>query len=185
MNAIEAPTISSPNSSLADQLFKFMAPLPAVVRPVGDQTSSGNYGCWVLGIKNLSILTSSTTGQRDAVVVDRWLIDTIKEIKQYNCGTGDFFGLAEQKPSPIELQDAEYLAALFANTPAWQRPMFAIDAAGAPTFERRTTDFYLHLTIDRPGQLSWYALKDGEEDFGDDYQFDRRSLPQSLVNLGM
>ena len=75
---------------------------------------------------------------------------------------------------------AEMLAVFLSQADAGRRTVFAVDDLGRPTFSANKGGFYLHLTVDGPGKLTWFAEVDGVEHFHDNVLFDGRHLPQSL-----
>jgi hypothetical protein len=81
------------------------------------------------------------------------------------------------------LDDAEVLATLFAGSDPRRRPQLNILSDGRPSFATSTKDCYLHVTIDRPKRLTWYATVIGHEYFHEDVPFDGRRLPQELRQL--
>jgi ribulose-5-phosphate 4-epimerase/fuculose-1-phosphate aldolase len=51
------------------------------------------------------------------------------------------------------------------------------------TFATATDDFYIHLTVDEPKRLTWYAVVGGTEHFDEGVAFDGRRLPSGLAQL--
>jgi hypothetical protein len=86
-------------------------------------------------------------------------------------------------PTPECLDAAEYLTAFFASWPVARRPQLGIDAEGRPTFAAKVRDFYLHLTIDEPQKLTWYAVVEGNELFQEDVAFDGTQMPPDLAKF--
>jgi hypothetical protein len=81
------------------------------------------------------------------------------------------------------LDDAEMLAALFAGSDSRRRPQLNILPDGRPSFATSTMDCYLHVTVDEPKRITWYALIDGREYFHENIPFDGRRLPDELRRL--
>jgi hypothetical protein len=51
------------------------------------------------------------------------------------------------------------------------------------TFATATDDFYIHLTVDEPKRLAWYAVVGGTEHFDEGVAFNGRRLPSGLAQL--
>ncbi|GEM_PF-4591808 len=114
---------------------------------------------------------------------DPWLLETKQVIANHRDLPPGWDGLEAIAPSRECLDAAEALAQLISARPMSVRPRFAVDSKGCPSFASYTDHFYLHLTVDGPKRLSWYAVVDGEEFFEDDIAFDGVEMPQPLDEL--
>jgi hypothetical protein len=119
--------------------------------------------------------------QHLSVKMSPWLADAI-EIISVQRGRLSNATEAGQQAFGL-LDDAEMLAALFAGSDPRKRPQLNIMTDGRPSFATSTNDFYLHVMVDKPKRLTWYATVGGHEYFHDDVPFDGRRLPQELREL--
>jgi len=121
-----------------------------------------------------------------AVVIasaDPWFLNTWDKISHHVGLEDGWDGSGARAPSQDALDHAYALAVLLAAKPEGRRPVFAVDSEGKPGFASNNKNLYLHLTIDRPGVLSWLAIVEGVEHFGDDVGFDGVSLPPELDRI--
>lgn len=172
------------------QLSRYLVPPPGIACVVGDasvpRSILSRCAFQYASVQNKTHEnTDPRSSKRPIAVADAWLTETLARIQRFRNVEAGWDGTSAPKPNERGLDDAECLAALFATTPTGRRPEFSVDATGAPTFERRAGEFYLHLTIDGPGVLSWYGTNDGVENFGDDVHFDGAKLPTNLSALGI
>jgi hypothetical protein len=116
-------------------------------------------------------------------VVDPWLLATLDSIADHRDLHPGWDGMDAVAPSRECLDAAEALAGLFSGKPMTDRPQFAVDAEGKPSFATYSDRLYLHLTIDGPDRISWYAVADGDELFEDDVLFDGVELPAALERI--
>ena len=112
--------------------------------------------------------------QRANVRMSAWLADTMDVIAH---------GRNVHGASSKLLDDAERLAALMANSDPSKRPQLNILDDGRPSFATSTKDIYIHITIDQPGRLTWFATVKEEEYFGEDIPFDGRRIPPEMRGL--
>jgi hypothetical protein len=141
-------------------------------------------------IQKPSLETESTiafthNSQNESVVFSclrsPWLVATLSSISDFRGAEHGWDGIDAAAPGHPVLDTAEMLTAHFNGAPI--RPTFSVDALGRPTFSSTAENFYLHLTIDAPERLTWYAEVDGEEFFQDNVQFGGRKLPPDLANI--
>jgi hypothetical protein len=111
---------------------------------------------------------------------DPWFLNTWDKISRHVGLKDGWDGSDAPAPSRDALDHAYALAVLLAAKPDGRRPVFAVDSEGRPGFATNNRDLYLHLTIDKPGLLSWLAVIEGVEHFGDDVRFDGVTLPPEL-----
>jgi hypothetical protein len=114
-------------------------------------------------------LTPSTFEEAASVGFDPWLYSTAAVISAHR-------GAVDQKV----LDAAEALTAFLATVRQERRPQLIIDAEDRPSFATSAPGFYLHLTIDSPNALTWYAVVGSREYYEDGMAFDGRSLPKPL-----
>ena len=119
----------------------------------------------------------------EPTIRDRWFEKTLGVLEAYRHYSAGWDGLAAKAPDKGSLLTAEYLTALFATWPSPRRPQLALDVDGRPTFGAKTGNYYLHLTVDAPGVLTWYATKDADEFFQDEVKFAGAALPAELEIL--
>ncbi|QEE40707.1 MULTISPECIES: hypothetical protein [unclassified Methylobacterium] len=75
---------------------------------------------------------------------------------------------------------AEMLAAFLAEVDPSVRPQPMVDDDGNASYGTSIDGFYLNLTIDSPGKITWYAVVSDKEYFGEGAAFTGRSLPKPL-----
>jgi hypothetical protein len=109
-----------------------------------------------------------------------WLVDTITII---DAGRKSFAGREQERAVRPLLDSAEMLASFITEFSARRRPQLNIEPSGRPTFATATDEFYIHLTVDAPNRLTWYAVVGGTENFYEGVAFDGRKLPPALVEL--
>jgi hypothetical protein len=109
-----------------------------------------------------------------------WLVDTMAIIDAHRKGLA---GNQNDRTVRSVLESAEILASFIADVSARRRPQLNIEPSGRPTFATATDDFYIHLTVDEPKRLTWYAVVGGTEHFDEGVAFDGRRLPSGLVQL--
>lgn len=149
---------------------------PAVMRtaediiPRAQLYSGGTTGSLII------VGTSSRPAQSESIELKMspWLRNAMAVIATQRTGSG----IGDER-----LGDAERLAALFASADASRRPQLNILDDGVPSFATSINDFYLHITIDRPGRITWFATRRSQEHFSEDVPFDGRSLPQEIQEL--
>jgi hypothetical protein len=112
--------------------------------------------------------------------LDPWFHKTIAAISSYRGVKDGWDGHDAVAPSKRSLDTAEMLAVFLSQAREDWRPVFSVDALGRPSFSSNSNGFYLHLTVDEPGKLTWFAELDGVEHFQDDVPFNGRRLPESL-----
>jgi hypothetical protein len=114
---------------------------------------------------------------------DPWLHATLKRIAAHRNLSSGWDGGFAPVPPPGSLDTAEALAVGFLAKRQDRRPYFAVDSQGIPGFAANDGNFYLHLTVDAPGKLSWFAVLDGVEHFEDDVDFNGVKFPEKLAVL--
>jgi hypothetical protein len=108
-----------------------------------------------------------------------WLLDTMTIIDSHrHLGHG-----ADAARRAKLLDTAEMLASFLADVESRRRPQLNISSDGQPSFATALDDFYIHLTIDGPNLLTWYATVRGAEHFNEGVVFDGRKLPAGLRQL--
>jgi hypothetical protein len=107
-----------------------------------------------------------------------WLVDTMKIIDTHRQSA-----LGDIDAQMRLLDTAEMLASFLVDIEPRRRPQLNIDAGGQPSFATALDDFYIHLTVDEPNLLTWYATVRGAEHFDEDVAFDGRKLPANLKQL--
>jgi hypothetical protein len=109
-----------------------------------------------------------------------WLIDTMSIIDAHRKNLLSGSRTVGSRPA---LDSAEMLASFISDISPRRRPQLNIESDGRPTFATATDDFYIHLTVDAPNRLTWYAVVRGAEHFHEGVAFDGRKLPQGLAQL--
>jgi hypothetical protein len=109
-----------------------------------------------------------------------WLVDTMAIIDAHRKGLA---GNQNERTARSLLESAEMLALFITDISARRRPQLNIEPSGRPTFATATDDFYIHLTVDEPKRLTWYAVVGGTEHFDEGVAFDGRRLPSGLAQL--
>jgi len=129
------------------------------------------------------LLGSSKESDRVALcgVRSPWLALVLAEIASYRQVQPGWDGIDAAVPSHEALDTAEMLAVFLNNAEA--KMIFAVDALGRPTFAARSDDFYLHLTVDGPERITWFAEVSGVEHFHDEVEFTGRRLPSELAAI--
>jgi hypothetical protein len=109
-----------------------------------------------------------------------WLVDAMTIIDVHRKGVA-----GDQRAGAIRplLESAEMLASFIAEIGSRRRPQLNIEPDGRPTFATATDEFYIHLTVDEPNRLTWYAVVGGTEYFDERVAFDGRRLPSGLAQL--
>lgn len=108
--------------------------------------------------------------------VDPWVVETLQAVAGHRNLLNGWDGQAGLAPSEGALDTAEILTQAFAFAPASSRPVFSVDADGRPSFSLYSDYLYLHLTVDGPGVISWYSMRNGQDDFRDDVPVDGFNL---------
>jgi hypothetical protein len=114
---------------------------------------------------------------------DSWLFETLFVIESYRKVADGWDGHVAVAPTKHSLDAAEMLSAFLALSREEKRPTLCVDAIGRPTFATNAFGFYIHLTVDQAGRLTWYSVSDGIESFADDVDFDGHRLPAELESL--
>jgi hypothetical protein len=128
----------------------------------------------------------SSPGSVNALAIqhfDAWLFETLSAIDSYRSVREGWDGGKAAVPTGSALNTAELLVAFFVLMEPEKRPSLCFDVLGRPTFAVNGRDFYLHLTVDGLGKLTWYAVEDGNEYFEDDVTFVGRHLPDDLARI--
>lgn len=129
------------------------------------------------GIDVQAATAPGATEQPPQLKMAPWLIDTMAII---DAGRG----AARTEPgTEAILETAEMLAYFLADLESAKRPNLIIGEDGRPSFATATRDFYLHLTVDAPGKITWYAESNGQEFFDEGVAFGGKHLPSELQNL--
>jgi hypothetical protein len=114
---------------------------------------------------------------------DSWLFETLFVINSYRGVSDGWDGDTAPAPAKLSLHAAEMLTAFLALSEPERRPTLCVDALGRPAFATNIRNFYIHLTVDEAGRLTWYAVSNGVESFADEVTFDGRRLPEALGSL--
>jgi hypothetical protein len=122
--------------------------------------------------------SKSESSPEYAPAIDPWLVSTLNVI----CECEAILDEASPDAQSIlgRLDTAEHLAAHLATMPSEYRPQLMVDADGHPSFASSTGDFYLHLSVDEPGLITWYATVGDTEFFEEGVRFNGRQLPEGL-----
>jgi hypothetical protein len=136
-------------------------------------------------IKQASLATSAPSNPAAPKVtslsgMSPWLVDTMQIIDAHR---QDLNGTAGNPLLSKSLDTAEMLASFLADISPRRRPQLNIDSDGRPSFATALDDFYIHLTVDEPNQLTWYAVVRGAEHFDERVAFNGRKLPADLKQL--
>ncbi|WP_431322219.1 hypothetical protein [Rhizobium sp. YTU87027] len=114
---------------------------------------------------------------------DTWLWNTVSSITAHR--QADWMEPGVEAPSEEALDVAEVLAAGFAQLPINRRPQFGVDGDGRASFSAYDNGFYLHLTIDQGGAVSWYSVENDAESYRDDVEVDPlnvRALAEEIMS---
>src|ERR1700730_14848328 len=98
---------------------------------------------------------------------DSWLFETLFVINSYRGVSDGWDGNTAPAPAKAALHAAEMLTAFLALSEPERRPTLCVDALGRPAFATNIPNFYIHLTVDDAGRLTWYAELHGVECFHD------------------
>jgi hypothetical protein len=112
--------------------------------------------------------------------MNQWLVDTMGIIDTHRKGLA---GQQHERGVRSLLDSAEMLASFITDIGPRRRPQLNIEPSGRPAFATATDDFYIHLTVDEPNRLTWYAVVRGTEHFDEGVAFDGRKLPPGLAQL--
>jgi hypothetical protein len=111
-----------------------------------------------------------------------WLVDTIEIVETHRRALSSLS--PDAKDAQLKtLATAEMLASFLADISSRRRPQLSIDDEGRPSFASALEDFYLHLTVDAPGLLTWFARVRGVEYFDEGVAFVGRSFPPQLKQI--
>jgi hypothetical protein len=171
------PMIDTATSSLSPLDILHYSP-PAELRTVTDIGSPLGILADVPGAITLAKQTAL-----GPLYFDPWLFETLFVIESYRGVESGWDGDMATAPSNTALKGAEMLSAFLALSDADRRPDLCVDSMGRPTFATNIDDFYIHLTVDAAGKLTWYAVENGVERFADDVEFNGREVPNELANL--
>ena len=127
-------------------------------------------------VKRATAVGSSPESENKSteVTMSPWLADTMEIISIQR---------SRPEAQSLLLEDAENVAALVAGASPGRRPQLNILEDGRPSFATSLRGFYIHMTIDRPGRLTWFATANDQEYFGEDVPFDGRRLPKEVREL--
>jgi hypothetical protein len=117
-------------------------------------------------------------------LLDAWSLETQRAIAAHRDLPEGWDGIT---PSPTKetLDTAEMLVQAFSSVPVSKRPLFSVDTTGCPSFSSYNDEIYLHLTIDGPGLISWYSVKDSQEIFRDAVEIDGFNLDRLAFEILM
>lgn len=87
---------------------------------------------------------------------------------------------ANARPQSEIIGTAEMLAAFLVEVDPSVRPQLMMDDEGGASYGTSIDGFYLNLTIDSPGKITWYALVNDKEHFEEGASFSGRNLPAAL-----
>ena len=130
------------------------------------------------------LLTATRPAERSVSVdtqlsgMSPWLVGTIEIIEAHRRALS-----VTDKTKVALLNAAEMLASYISDVNTRRRPQFNVEPEGRPTFATAADDFYIHLTIDAPDKLTWYATVGGDEYFDEGVAFDGRKIPPALQQL--
>lgn len=108
-----------------------------------------------------------------------WLIDTLARIEEQTASLVSRKRGHDLKRLRGMVETAQMAATILASASPSIRPQLNFDEEDVPSFATSTKQFYIHLTVDAPGRLTWYADA-GTEQFREDVPFDGRRLPEEL-----
>lgn len=172
------------SSYMLDQLY--LNP-PAIVRE--GSSSLGRLSSYFPDVSEFRVSTTSDKARINSVTlipsVDAWTLETLKSIAAHRNLTDGWDGHRAPAPTEEALDTAEVLAEAFSYVPTSKRPGFSVDSEGTPSFSSYNDELYLHLTIDRPGVVSWYSVKGGTEIFRDDVEIDGFNLEKLAAEILM
>lgn len=155
-----------------DALDRFIKSIIAEARRGGGTTSA------VLDAKQAPDETDEHAPSPAAM--SPWLVDTMKIVEAHRRALSTL----NAKDKQIEtLATAEMLASFLADITPRRRPQLSIDDEGRPSFASALDDFYLNLTVDAPGLLTWFARVRGVEYFDEGVAFGGRSFPPQLKQI--
>ncbi len=172
-------------SYLLDQVY--LNP-PTVVRE--ESSDLGTFPSYFSGVAGDIRVTATSDGVRINSVtlvpsVDAWTLETLKSIAAHRNLSDGWDGRAAPHPTTEALDTADLLAQAFSYAPTSKRPSFSVDTEGNPSFSSYNNDLYLHLTVDRPGVISWYSVRDGKEIFHDNVEIDGFNLEELASEILM
>lgn len=171
-------------SYMLDQIY--LNP-PAIVQE--GSSSLGRLTSYFPSISDLRVSATSDNARINSITlipaVDAWTLETLKSIAAHRNLAEGWDGSSAPAPSEEALDTAEVLAQAFSSVPTSKRPIFSVDVEGFPSFSSYNDELYLHLTIDRPGVVSWYSVKNGAEVFRDDVEIDGFNLDKLASEILM
>lgn len=162
------------------------SPVPAIVCEGSDSLSRFAY--FPLGsdlrISGTAVFPGSWSGVASPTennislgsALDAWTLDTLEAIAGHRNLAVGWDGKHAKPPEDVLLDTAEVLAQAFSSVPVAARPIFSVDAEGKPSYSSYRDGYYLHLTIDEPGTISWYSVKNGAEVFRDEVAVEGSNL---------
>lgn len=107
--------------------------------------------------------------------IDPWLRESLSAI--------EYLRNAGSEAAYERVETALYAIQHFSAVPISIRPILALGDDDVPSFATSIADTYLHLTIDHPGKMTWYATIGDEEFFAEDVDFDGEILPNEVEYL--
>jgi hypothetical protein len=118
-----------------------------------------------------------------AVPASPWLNSVLETIASYRSAQNGWDGGNAHAPSQKALDAAEMFAVLASSYVRSEHLTFSVDYLGRPTFAGRSSNFYLHLTLDDGDHMTWLAENLGVESFDESVEFTGRQIPDGLLQL--
>jgi hypothetical protein len=171
-----------------DALSAFLLPPLAEIR-VGTDLAKDPWGRLLEVLENTNARQNPSSSAADKSALRQedqlsgmnpWLIDTIEIIDAQRQALNS---VADKEQKLSLLDTAEMLASYICDIAPRRRPQLNIEPEGRPSFATALDDFYIHLTVDEPNKLTWYATVRGAEYFDEGVAFDGRKLPEGLKQL--
>jgi hypothetical protein len=156
-----------------NELERFIKSLIAEAKRTGGTSSA---------IADTKQAEKETSEQAPPATMSPWLVDTMETIEMHRRALSSLNPNARNNEIKT-LATAEMLASFLADIMPRRRPQLSIDDEGRPSFASALEDFYLHLTVDAPGLLTWFARVHGVEYFDEGVAFGGRSLPPQLKQV--
>jgi hypothetical protein len=177
---------SAPDSTAQAVFYELLSPTAIETRTAGDLFNSKDFGAnvWSGRFQVVSDGTSTVPENAESKPqISPWIVSTLGLISEQNASIEKRASGSELKKLKGIVDSAQMAMILMSSAPSSRRPQLNFTDDDTASFGTAVKGFYLHISIEMPGRLTWFADVGGEEHFAEKVAFDGRSLPKELRRI--
>jgi hypothetical protein len=163
---------------------EFLLPMAAEVRTSLPVKPWGDANVRALSRNTVAVVGTSQekqqTKESGSPRMSPWVESTLAVIAEQRSTLKKLFDGSDLIKRERIVDSAQMAVSLLSSVSANRRPQLHFTEDNTANFGTSLKDFYINISIEEPGCVTWFADAGGVESFAENVPFDGRSLPQEL-----